>query len=278
MLTFNDVLRKMGLPLAVVRLLRHAEPSARPGRTPYELWRDQRELFDRYQSEHGPNAHSKLQNAEHWASFVALPSGETMFVGMYVAKYIGPSATSIVDVTTVRERPAGSIHLYDVSLQSVLSEYAGRLLIDWGPGTRAWVQRADQRENEKPILELRRKRENPFPGFANFVCRLSSVEAFPETWQAALAAARGIYVLTCPRTRELYVGSAYGEGGFLARWIEYARTGHGGNVQLKSRETSDYQISILEIAGSTMTDTHVIAAEQRWKEKLQTREMGLNSN
>ena len=95
-----------------------------------------------------------------------------------------------------------------------------------------------------------------------------------------LKAARGIYVLTCPKKKELYIGSAYGADGFYGRWMEYARTGHGGNVQLKSREPSDYQVSILEVAGSAQTSDDVLALESHWKDKLQTRErgFGLNSN
>ena len=89
---------------------------------------------------------------------------------------------------------------------------------------------------------------------------------------------RGVYLLTCPRTREQYVGSASGEGGLLARWLEYARSGHGGNVGLKSRDPADYQVSILEICGSAATIEKILGTEQLWKAKLQSREMGLNHN
>jgi len=56
------------------------------------------------------------------------------------------------------------------------------------------------------------------------------------------------------------------------------RNGHGGNVGLKSRDPADYQVSILEVSGSTATVEEVLAAEQLWKAKLQSREMGLNRN
>ncbi|WP_280514504.1 hypothetical protein [Chthonobacter albigriseus] len=41
---------------------------------------------------------------------------------------------------------------------------------------------------------------------------------------------------------------------------------------------SDYQVSILEAAGSVATVDDILAMEVRWKLKLQSREMGLNRN
>lgn len=75
----------------------------------------------------------------------------------------------------------------------------------------------------------------------------------PLSWQAVLKATRGVYLLAYPRTGEHYVGSAYGDDGFLGRWNEYAATGHGGNAGRRSRDPSDYLVSILEVAGSNMS-------------------------
>jgi hypothetical protein len=94
----------------------------------------------------------------------------------------------------------------------------------------------------------------------------------------ALQSAKGIYLLTYPRTKEQYVGSATGESGFWQRWQDYARSGHGENVALKSRDLSDYQVSVLEVAGTANTADDILKMETRWKRKLQSREMGLNLN
>jgi hypothetical protein len=72
-----------------------------------------------------------------------------------------------------------------------------------------------------------------------------------------------------------YVGKAAGDDGFYGRWLDYVRDGHGGNVGLKSRDPSDYQVSILQVAGDAET-FEIDAMETRWKQKLQSREMGLN--
>ena len=47
---FNTILREAGWPLTAVRLIRHKDKRAARGRTPYELWRDNRPQFERYQS------------------------------------------------------------------------------------------------------------------------------------------------------------------------------------------------------------------------------------
>jgi hypothetical protein len=60
--------------------------------------------------------------------------------------------------------------------------------------------------------------------------------------------------------------------------MEYVMTGHGGIISLKSRERTDYQVSILEVAGSGSSPDDIRKKESRWKEKLQSREKGLNKN
>jgi hypothetical protein len=173
--------------------------------------------------------------------------------------------------------PAGAVDIYELTLDERLNDLAGRLVIAWGDGERAWLQRAD-RQN-KVVLEIREAfREPDFPGFARFISPLSHVQRLPVAWVMALSSSRGIYLLTCPRTREQYVGSATGAEGFHGRWLSYTRDGHGGNVGLKSRDPSDYQVSILEVAGSAATVDEIIAMEGLWKQKLQSREMGLNRN
>jgi hypothetical protein len=275
-LTFNLLLRQADIEVPDVRLLRHQDGRSIRGHSPYELWRDDRPAFDLYQACQNPNNRSAL-SYPYWASFIVSAENDTLFAGLYQAGNAGPLKQDVVMPTTGETQAAGSCDFYELKPLKALADCIGRLVIDWGPGTRTWIQRADNQD--KPILELRRSfHEPPFPGFLEFMTALSSVMKLPRSWVAALSAGRGVYLLTCPKTKEQYVGSATGTGGFLQRWEEYAATGHGGNVALKSREPSDYQISILEVAGSSATDTDILAMESRWKRKLQSREMGLNHN
>jgi hypothetical protein len=273
---FNTLLSTTGFDVSDVRLLRHKDARAEKGRTPYELWRDNRSMFDLYQSTQGVVHESKLR-ASYWASFVGTPNDETMFVGIYKVK-----GKQLLDRNIPRPHMdgfdiAGSCHIYDLELDTRMDDLIGRLLIDWGLGDRAWIQRAD-RQN-KAVAELRTVFKEPdFPGFLNFVMPLSKINNIPKSWVTALESSRGVYLLTCPKTKEQYVGSATGESGFWGRWQDYVKSGDGGNIALKSRDHSDYQISILEVAGTSLTQEDIIRMEGLWKAKLQSREMGLNRN
>lgn len=276
MLEFGNLLDLAGLKRSDVRLLRHQDNRYTGFHSPYVLWRDHRDRFEAYQSTQAIGDAAKLQ-APYWASFVGVPGRETLFVGMYSSLLVGLLPQDETHPVTGGVMEAGSCHLYRTDPVPALQEFAGRLWIEWGDGYRTWIQRGDSKP--KPILELRRNlSEDPFPGFQELIINLSDVDAIPSTWRAALASTRGVYLLTCPATREQYVGSAYGAEGFLGRWREYFITGHGGNVALKSRDPSNYQVSILETVGSGATLNDIIAAEARWKDKLQSREMGLNRN
>ena len=59
--------------------------------------------------------------------------------------------------------------------------------------------------------------------------------------------------------------------------MDYFKTGHGGNVGLKSKEPSNYQVSILEVAGSEDDQNMILKKEYLWMEKLQSKQMGLNN-
>lgn len=270
------IFRDAGLNLAEVRVLRHKDKRASKGNSPYELWRDSKPQFDRYQSTQSTANRGKLK-AQYWASFVVTPSDETMFVGLYRAKNRGllEEDTPMPHMEGIDK--AGSCDVYGLNLEDRLRDLIGRLIVDCGSGGRAWIQRSDHKD--KAIIEIRKEFKEPdFPGFMNFIGSLSQLERLPKGWITALSCTKGIYLLTCPKTKEQYVGSATGSQGFFQRWQEYAQTGHGGDVALKLRAPSDYQISILEVAGTAATEEDIREMEKRWKLKLQSRDMGLNRN
>ncbi len=274
-LQLNDLLLDAGIALPTARLMRHQQ-ALENGLTPYYLWRDYPEDFYFYQSTQGENKRARLKGAKHWVSFVATPSGSTLLVGVYDISFKGVLDYD-VDFKSDRTRKiAGSCDEYITLKTSLLKSYVGRLTIDWGPGARSWIQYPVRKPKlisglaEKSYAEM-------FPGYLQFQIRLSEVSTLPADWKALLRAVGGVYLLTCARTREQYVGSAYGENGFLGRWETHAA--HGGDaIKLQSRERSDYCVSILEVAGTALQTDDIIAAEALWKRKLQSREMGLNSN
>ncbi|MCW0483954.1 GIY-YIG nuclease family protein [Gaoshiqia sediminis] len=272
----NTILREAGLDPKDIRLIRHKDNRAKKGRSPYELWRDDRPKFELYQSTQSFGNRKKL-TAPFWAVFVVNHEEKTMFTGLYSVKYRGLLEQDLPMPHDDGIEKAGSCDVFDLTLQDKLTDLIGRLFIDWGPGALAWIQYAER--NEKTITELRHSFTEPeFPGFMNFIEPLSQLKKLPASWISVLKNSRGIYLLTCPKTKEQYVGSASGKDGFWGRWQDYIQTGDGGNVALKNRDTSDYQVSILEVAGTSANIEEILGMEYRWKKKLQSREMGLNRN
>src|SRR3546814_6404542 len=131
---------------------------------------------------------SDLLTGRYWASFVVTPAASTLFVGLYEIEKIGPCDPTIIDPlrgVPVTQGGARELDLYRQAVVGVSMEDAGRVYIDWGPGTRAWVQRAQ--EKPKPILEVTRIfQEEALPGYTAFIANLSAIEALPSNWLAAL--------------------------------------------------------------------------------------------
>lgn len=278
-LLFNGLLAQAGLSPNSVRLLRH-QSVARDGLTPYAIWRENPAEFERYQSAQRSDRRAYFVS-QYWAGFVVPPDGSTLFVGLYEIGDYSPGASDWIDPLlrqSVMEMQR-EIDIYSFQRLTEFDHLSGCLKVEWGAGKRSWAQRADGPSGNKAIIELTQGfREPEFPGYTKFIGNLGSLPTLPLPWIAALSAVRGVYLLTCPRTKEQYVGSAYGAGGLWGRWQSYVSSGHGGNVGLKSRDPSDYQVSILEVAGSTATVDEIIGLEQLWKAKLQSRDMGLNRN
>ncbi len=167
--------------------------------------------------------------------------------------------------------------MYDLRSVNQLSEYRGRLVVEWGQGYRSWVQQA--KKQDKPVVEIKRYIGEPkFPGFSDFRHRLSDLTSVPSNWRMVLSSVSGVYLLVCLETGKQYVGSASGEGGFWARWENYVSSGHGGNVRMKGLPNRDYQVSVLEVASSSAAAVEIVGMENRWKERLLTRKFGLNEN
>jgi hypothetical protein len=87
-LTFESALVDAGIDPKTVRLLRHVDSKADYGRTPYELFRNDRAKFELYQSHQNCKRRPHLK-ADHWASFVGTPDMRTLFCELYASRYVG---------------------------------------------------------------------------------------------------------------------------------------------------------------------------------------------
>jgi hypothetical protein len=88
----------------------------------------------------------------------------------------------------------------------------------------------------------------------------------------------GIYLIFDVSDAKGYVGSAYGSDNLLSRWSEYGASGHGGNKQLWNRIPENFRFSILQLVAQDMPADAVVVLEAAWKDRLHTREFGLNDN
>ena len=106
-----------------------------------------------------------------------------------------------------------------------------------------------------------------------------------QSWKTALSNVKGVYLIVDTLSGKQYVGSAYGNECIWQRWIDYAKSGHGGNVELKellqvngAEYKYNFKYSILEVCNMNLGNEYIIARENYWKEVLLTRKFGLNKN
>lgn len=168
-----------------------------------------------------------------------------------------------------------------------LSDLRDRLIIDWGRATVSWHQWAS---NDKVVLAIESNPKYAFNGYENVVLRYDELKEIVndkilyENWHVALSAVHAIYLIVDAADGKQYVGSAYGAGGLLERWKCYVETGHGGNEGMKEvlsgndKRKENYQFSILQILRKTITEDEVIRIENLYKNKLKSREFGMNKN
>ena len=62
------------------------------------------------------------------------------------------------------------------------------------------------------------------------------------------------------------------------RWETYAKMGHGGNRELRRRNPESFEFSILQLVSQDMDASDVQKLEAKWKNRLHTRDYGLNKN
>lgn len=274
MITFNDVLRSAGVEPSTVRLVRHLD-TARREPSIYAAWRsaEGRKVVEQYQR---IQARRVFRVGELVASFVVTPRprSETLFVGLY--KVTGISTCEPGARDPIYGDDVTGMNRYDMTYDDSLAPYVERLSIDWGAGTRAWVQLAAR--NPKPIRAINDHEDPPFPGFSQFCVDVDQIPGLYPSWQQRLREVKGIYVLVDKETGEQYVGSAKGEDSLLARFMAYAQTGHGGNIELRRRKGAHYQVGVLEVVNMALPDRRIEEIEASWKRKLLTREFGLNRN
>lgn len=250
-----------------VKVLRHMDRKL-------DLWQlRERGQFNQYQNNQSWDVFGK---AEYVISFIGESFRFARFVGVW--EVLGSSA----------KLPRGV--RYRTRELEGFAELEGRLVVNWGGGTRSWAQWM-HREGNKEVAELLpRNYVKEFPGFYDFALtyeELSKIVAHPDAnreWHRMLSAVSGVYLILDTRSGKQYVGSAYGKGGILSRWRSYVRTGSGGNLQIaellkvSKKRVQQFQFSLLRVLEPGIPRADVLEHEALIKRKLGCRVFGLNSN
>lgn len=276
----NTYLNDAGIPVATTLVMRHT-PTEKYLRDNLGTWAVQdHDLFNAYQCTQLPRQENMLKSATHLVSCIGQKkSGEALFVGIY--RNSGHHKITEDEARLQRKlygTAAGSQVWFELELLPQMTDLKGKLAIGWPGLARAWTRWAANNTFPVKVIYPESVLIPPMPSWRELTRTWEELKTLPESWKDKLKEWRAIYLIQDISDGKYYVGSAYGDDNLDHRWAEYARTGHGGNVQLREpRDPKNFRFSILELVGPSMPKDEVIAIEQSWMLRLQTRTDGLNS-
>jgi hypothetical protein len=215
---------------------------------------------------------------DHVLSLINLGNSKRwLFVGVY-------------RVDGVQDAKGWSGFIYSLKRLPGLEYLEGRAIIEFPKAFRAsYLVGGATYEDQLIVYAIREEKLSiaDFPGFngvrLSFEMLTSVIRQDNPSWRAALANIAGVYVIADRETGKQYVGSACGGVGLWQRWTTYAKTGHGGNKELRQllkQKGVDYahnfQFSLVEVCDINARDDYILSRESHWKDVLLTREFGLN--
>jgi hypothetical protein len=289
MIQLNDLLEKSGLAPHEVMVMRHRPTEPKLHRALPWLAQDQPEVYNAYQSQHGPRVEQSLAKRKYLASFIGWKPGRALFVGLYENRgsrrisrrqFLGmPGNQALLDYGTRGPADGHDPLWFELQLRDELSSWKGRLELEWTGIDRSWWRLAEK--NEFPVTAIHGENQlaRDMPDWQELVLSWQELKALPGSWASRLAEWRGIYYIFDTAEHLGYVGAAYGNENVLGRWKNYARSGDGGNRRLIGRDPNYFEFSILERVSPDMGAEAVQALEAQWEKRLHTRyPFGLNDN
>jgi len=170
----------------------------------------------------------RLDRHKYAMVFVANDAGKTVFRRIYEIStssalspehyrelFLPPEIIQHYD----KESQSGECDFYSVKPAHHLTDYEGRLVIDWGKAAIAWFQ-SFSLEKPKQVLEiLPAGFFRPFDGYSSISLTRPELEFLfsntrsNEEWEGHLSRVAGIYLILDEGTGEQYIGSASGRQG-----------------------------------------------------------------
>ncbi len=295
-MNLNDLLRAKNVDPGQVLVFRHRPFEPELNKVLPWLAAEKPDVFNAYQQTQGEKLEGTMQElvgVGHVASFIGREPGKALFVGLYAIA--GSKALNLDEfwqVPAFKEMKAfgmrgwvpeddgrQSVLWFDLVLTGFYASWKGKLVVEWPPPERSWWRRAHR--NDMPVLSVLEDSalEAAMPDWGDIELSWEQLGILPKPWTVKLSEWRGIYYIFDTSDGKGYVGSAYGDGNLLARWLGYAAIGHGGNRLLKGRDPRHFRFSILQRVSPDMEPDEIIRLESSWKERLHTRHpLGLNDN
>lgn len=285
-LYFSDVLQKVGIDPAKVKLIRHSL-----NHKGFKVCFDANKIFE-YTCHQDKNF---AKGFEYWIVFISAESTLAKLYSCYKVEGCIPDTPdnmfdNLPDIE--KEKWNGEHARFTLEPIDLLKEYEDRLVIDWGRGRR-WDQNGI---NNKPIIYIQSEKSADFPGYEKLLLSYDQLKKHIEkenilkrpidyeVWYTALSSINAIYLIIDKKSGKQYIGSTYGEEGLFGRWYNYVLTKDGGNIKIKKllKEDSErynyFQFSILQVLPKSISKDEAIAIENLYKDKLLSREFGLNDN
>lgn len=291
MISLATILDELSIDPKTVLVMRHQpyEPQLRMLFPQIAL--ELRDVYNEYQSTQGTRSESAMRNASYIASFVADGSSRALFIGIFkiegfenISREVwltkpGNQRLISYGMSQWRDDPRNELLWFDLHLTEHYQNFFGRLSVDWPVPDRSWYRWADK--NHFPIRAIYEENalEKPIIKWDDLLLGWNELNILSRKQRDSLSHWRGVYLITDESDRMAYVGSAYGAENLLGRWLNYAKSGHGGNKLLRVRNPSNFHFSILQILPHDMVPEDVIRIENSWKARLRTRSpYGLNEN
>ena len=242
----------------------------------YDIYLYENDAFVTYQSE---QLVKKFKNVDYLVSFIGEESTSSRFVGVYKNNGI------LQMLPDYKGEAHARFDIQEISGFELLKE---RVIIDWNNPVQ-WLQHY----NEMPVIRIDRGlMENNLPVFVryedvmlNYTQLKTIINSNNPEWKSRLESCNCIYLILDKSNGKQYVGSTYNTKGIWGRWSEYAKNGHGDDVELKKCIDSDpkyaeknFQWCILETLPIKILQDQAIERESLYKRKLGTRIYGHNKN
>ncbi|MCR9257690.1 MAG: GIY-YIG nuclease family protein [Alphaproteobacteria bacterium] len=294
-LTLNDLLEKQGLDPAKVIVMRHRPFERELAKVLPWLAAEKPDVFNAYQQTQGLKLENSMKSIEgegYVASFIGLEAGMALFIGIYKISSSRPMTLEQFWQVPAFQEMKGfgmrgftaeegreTILWFDLDLTDLYAEWKGKLIIDWPPPERSWWRRSHKNQMGVRAIHDESLLDADMPDWDKINLTWDELAILPIKWRQALSQWRGIYFIFDESDGKGYIGSAYGSGNLLGRWVNYAATGHGGNKQLRKRNPQNFRFTILQRVSPDLGMDEVIRLEASWKDRLHTRgEFGLNDN